>query len=75
MQRKNFRRKETHCLYRERGVPVEYIKPKLYKEIRDLLKIKKGMVTLDYREVRKLHGNNWLKKEYKKRRRQLKNNA
>jgi hypothetical protein len=67
MQRKNFKRKGDYCLYKGKGNPHQYIKPKLLNSIRHLLKTNNGVLTLDLREVRKLHGNSLLKKEYKKR--------
>lgn len=46
--------------------PEYYIRSKTYKKIRDLVKKdKRGRITLNLSLVRKLHGNNWIKKAYK----------
>jgi hypothetical protein len=65
----NSRGKEVYKVLEGRQIPVQYFTETNVKKIRELLKTdNKKRMTLDLNEVRKLHGKNYIKMLYKKRR-------
>ena len=57
--------KPGYCIYDGKQNPVRTIKPSEYKQIKNFLKEKNGILTLNLKEIRSLHGNCSFKKQYK----------
>ncbi|MEO8412413.1 MAG: hypothetical protein ABI472_02090 [Ginsengibacter sp.] len=67
----NTRGKEVYKIFQGRQIPVRYFTELHVKGIRDLLKSdNKKRMTLNLNEVRKLHGKNYVKILYNKKRQQ-----
>jgi hypothetical protein len=58
--------KHPYCVYDAKMNPLYHISRKMYKRLYSLIKTdKKGRITLNLSKVRQLHGNDYLKLEYK----------
>lgn len=70
----NARGKEVYKILEGRQIPVQYFTEANVKKIKDFLKSdSKKRMTLNLNEVRKLHGKNYLKMLYTKKRQLLHN--
>jgi hypothetical protein len=65
----NSRGKKVYKILEGRQIPIQYFTEANVKKIKDYLKIdKQKRMTLNLNDVRKLHGKNYIKMLYKKRR-------
>lgn len=63
--RKNFKGDNTYCVYNKSASPIISMREDDFKAVEHLTKKKDGIITLDLRKVRALHGNSVIKKLYK----------
>lgn len=63
--RKNFKGDITYCIYDRSASPIIAMKEDDFRAVAHLTKKSEGLITLDLRKVRSLHGNSFIKKLYK----------
>lgn len=63
--RKNFKGDITYCIYDRTASPIIAMKEDDFRAVAHLTKRNEGIITIDLRKVRALHGNSFIKKLYK----------